>query len=78
MADYQKRLELEQISLAPELVIPHPSGRKFVGSKVCGDCHTKAYEKWEEPAMPRPRKVSFMVVGGLKGSTFRAFTIRNV
>lgn len=56
MADYQKRLELEQISLAPELVIPHPSGRKFVGSKVCGDCHTKAYEKWEETGHAKATK----------------------
>jgi hypothetical protein len=26
----------------------HPSGRTFVGSKVCSECHTKAAKKWSE------------------------------
>ncbi|ADG68260.1 5'-nucleotidase/2' 3'-cyclic phosphodiesterase-like esterase [Planctopirus limnophila DSM 3776] len=67
MADYQKRLELEQISLTPELVIPHPSGRKFVGSKVCGDCHTKAYEKWEETGHAKATKSIIHGRGGIEG-----------
>lgn len=28
--------------------IKHPSGSKFVGSKVCGECHSKAYEIWKD------------------------------
>jgi hypothetical protein len=26
--------------------IAHPSGRSFVGSQACADCHTKAHEVW--------------------------------
>jgi len=26
--------------------LSHPTGRTFVGSKTCGECHTKAYAKW--------------------------------
>lgn len=28
--------------------IKHPSGAKFVGSKVCGECHSKAFAVWEK------------------------------
>jgi Cytochrome c554 and c-prime len=48
MASYQdqlKQLELSGLGLVPT---PHRSGRQFVGSKVCGDCHTKAYAVWKE------------------------------
>jgi hypothetical protein len=47
MAEYQNQLHavgLEGLGLKP---IPHPSGRKFVGSAKCGECHTTAYEIWE-------------------------------
>ncbi len=27
---------------------PHASGRKFVGSETCGQCHTKAFEIWKD------------------------------
>ena len=46
MAAYQdqlKQLELSGLGITPAR---HPSGRQFVGSKVCGDCHTKAYAIW--------------------------------
>jgi hypothetical protein len=39
---YQKQLEqlgLQGLGLKPT---PHPSGRKFVGSKTCASCHTQA------------------------------------
>ncbi len=26
---------------------PHPSGHKFIGSEACADCHTQAFEVWE-------------------------------
>jgi hypothetical protein len=26
----------------------HPSGRQFVGSETCGECHTKAFAIWKE------------------------------
>ena len=28
--------------------VPHPSGHKFVGSKTCANCHTKASEVYEK------------------------------
>ena len=46
LADYQEQLKalgLEGLGLAPR---PHPSGRTFVGSEKCGECHTKAYGIW--------------------------------
>jgi hypothetical protein len=47
MANYQNELErlgFEQLGLTP---LAHPSGRHFVGSSACGDCHTTAYSIWE-------------------------------
>lgn len=46
LADYQRELKsagLEGLGIQPKA---YPGGREFVGSKACGDCHTKAYEKW--------------------------------
>jgi Cytochrome c554 and c-prime len=46
MATYQDQLQqqgLEGLGIKPA---PHPSGRQFVGSKTCGECHTKAYAVW--------------------------------
>jgi len=48
LAAYQQQLEalgLEGLGLRP---IAHPSGRQFVGSEACGDCHTEAYGIWEK------------------------------
>ena len=46
LADNQEQLKelgLDGLGLTPR---PHPTGRKFVGSEKCGECHTKAYEIW--------------------------------
>lgn len=46
LAEYQKQLEtlgLEELGLRPQ---PHPSGRTFVGTSTCVDCHTQAGEVW--------------------------------
>jgi hypothetical protein len=46
LADYQDRLKemgLEELGIKPQ---PHPSGRKFVGSDKCGECHSQAYKTW--------------------------------
>ena len=46
LADYQEQLKdlgLEGLGLTPQ---PHPTGRQFVGSEKCGECHTKAFEIW--------------------------------
>lgn len=48
LADYQdqlKELGLEELGAKPQ---PAPSGGKFAGSLACGDCHSRAYEKWKE------------------------------
>lgn len=45
---YQGQLKdrgLGGLGLKPEA---HPSGRAFIGSKACADCHTKAYEVWRQ------------------------------
>ncbi len=44
---YQQRLEdagFDGLGINP---ISHPTNRKYVGSETCGDCHTTAYEIWE-------------------------------
>ncbi|MCA9108003.1 MAG: hypothetical protein KDA83_21525, partial [Planctomycetales bacterium] len=46
--EYQDQLEtmgLDGLDLRP---VSHPSGHTFVGSQVCGDCHSTAFEIWEE------------------------------
>jgi len=43
--DQLKELGLDKLGLSP---IPHPSGHKFVGSRACADCHSKAFEIWKE------------------------------
>ncbi len=49
LKSYQEQLETLGFFDGLELrAQPHPSGRKFAGSKVCGDCHEKAYEIWLE------------------------------
>ena len=48
MKNYQGELEaagLEGLGVKP---LAHPSGRKFVGSEKCGDCHTKSFEVWQK------------------------------
>ncbi len=48
MKTYQAKLKtlgLSQLGVRP---LPHPSGRKFVGSEACADCHSTAYEIWEK------------------------------
>lgn len=45
---YQEQLEtagFDGLSLEPQ---PHPSGRKFVGSEACKECHEDAYKIWKE------------------------------
>ncbi len=43
--DQLKELGLEGLGLKP---VNHPSGRQFVGSKECGECHSKAYAIWKK------------------------------
>jgi hypothetical protein len=46
-AQYQDRLKelgLSGLGLTPAF---HPSGRQFVGSETCGDCHTTAFDIWK-------------------------------
>jgi Cytochrome c554 and c-prime len=48
LADYQERLKdlgFAELGVKPR---PYPSGKRFVGSEKCGDCHTKAYKTWKE------------------------------
>lgn len=48
LASYQEQLKtagLEGLEVKP---IPHPSGRQFVGSKACQECHDEAYDIWKK------------------------------
>ncbi len=48
LASYQdqlKALGFDGLGVKP---VPHPTGRKFVGSEKCSGCHPKAFAKWEE------------------------------
>jgi uncharacterized protein YkwD len=47
-AAYQDRLKevgFKGLGLTPAL---HPTGRTFVGSETCGECHTQAYDVWKD------------------------------
>ena len=47
LVDYQNQLEalsLNGLELKP---ISHNTGRTFVGSATCGECHTTAFEVWQ-------------------------------
>ena len=47
MKSYQASLKFEKLTAA-ELPIRHPSGARFLGAKVCGECHEKAYDIWKK------------------------------
>jgi Cytochrome c554 and c-prime len=45
---YQRQLELLGLEGLQIKTQPHPSGRAYVGSDACADCHDYAYEVWKE------------------------------
>lgn len=71
MAEYQFQLRdlgLDNLGLKP---IPHPSGEKFVGSETCGECHTTAFEIWEDS--PHFGATESLVHPGERGDVPRHF-----
>ena len=46
-AEYQERLKETGLEGLGVKEVPHATGRKFVGSETCGECHTTAFEIWE-------------------------------
>jgi hypothetical protein len=48
LTSYQKLLEFEGLDGLGVRAQPHPTGRKFVGSTACAECHSKAYKIWKE------------------------------
>lgn len=71
MATYQNQLEaigLPGLGLRP---IPHPSGDTFVGSQVCGECHTTAFAIWE--GTPHFQATKSLVQPGERGDVPRHF-----
>ncbi len=47
-ADYQKQLKeagFAKLGVTPSL---HPTGKHFVGSDKCGECHTTAFDIWKD------------------------------
>jgi hypothetical protein len=47
MQTYQDRLRDERLVVADNAV-PHPSSAQFVGVDRCAECHTTAYEIWQD------------------------------
>ncbi len=47
LAAYQRDLETLGLDGLGVQAVPHATSRRFVGSRTCGDCHTQAYEVWE-------------------------------
>lgn len=45
MASYQELLTAADL-VHNEPALPTPNNDSYVGAKACGECHTKAYEKW--------------------------------
>ncbi len=71
MATYQNQLEaigLSGLGLRP---IEHPSGDRFVGTKVCGECHTTAFAIWE--GTPHAHATDSIVKPGERGDVARHF-----
>jgi len=48
LAEYQLQLKSQGLSKLGLEPVPHPTGRKFVGSQACAECHAAEYEKWEQ------------------------------
>lgn len=47
-ANYQQKLKEIGLKDLGATAVSHPTGRQFVGSEACGDCHTTAHEIWED------------------------------
>jgi hypothetical protein len=47
LASYQTQLQTAGLAGLAVKPIPHPSGRTFVGSKDCQDCHDEDYDVWK-------------------------------
>lgn len=48
LAAYQLQLKAEGLKKLGLEPLPHPTGRKFVGSEACAECHDAEYEKWKQ------------------------------
>lgn len=46
LAGYQDQLREAGLDGLELRETKHPSGKSFVGSEKCGECHTKSFEKW--------------------------------
>jgi hypothetical protein len=71
LAGYQeqlKQLGLEGLGVRP---LPHNSGRSFVGSETCADCHTEAFAVWEKT--PHAHATDSLVHPGERGDIPRHF-----
>lgn len=44
---YQNKLKDAGFKKLGATLVAHPTSRQFVGSETCGDCHTTAYEIWQ-------------------------------
>jgi len=71
LAEYQEQLKelgLEGLGLKP---LPHASGRTFVGTQVCGECHTQALAVWEKT--PHAHATESLIHPGERGDIPRHY-----
>jgi Cytochrome c554 and c-prime len=71
MANYQnslKNLGLTGLGVKP---LPHVARHRFVGTKTCGECHTKAMEVWEKT--PHAHATDSIIHPKERGSIARHF-----
>jgi hypothetical protein len=71
MESYQDQLKTIGLSELGVKPLPHPSGRLFVGSETCGECHTKAYAKWK--STPHAKATESLVNPGERSEIARHF-----
>ena len=48
LKSYQAELKERGLKQLGAVEVPHVSGKKFVGSSACQDCHSTAYEVWSK------------------------------
>jgi len=69
MARYQDDLKEAGFSGLNLKPFPHPTGRKYVGSKACKDCHDDEYKIWEKT--PRAHATDSLVTPGERAEISR-------
>jgi hypothetical protein len=71
MAAYQGQLQSLGLEALGARAVPHPSGRQFLGSEVCSECHSTAASIWEDT--PHAHALESLVHPGERSDVARHF-----